>query len=148
MSEDFGLPWWFVAAALVVSAGFVALGVTLVRRTARLQAVRRRGVPVQGTVVAVRTETRRDSDGDTRRVVVPTVRWTDAAEQVHEADVDLPGAHRLSAGDRVDVLYDPQDPGFALAPGGGREAFVAVVAGFFALVGVVVAVAVVVAALR
>ena len=139
------LPGWFAVAALVVAGGFVVVGTAIVRRMRGLRVVRARAVPVTATVVGLRTETRRDSDGDTRRVVVPTVRYTDRAEQVHEVDVDLPGAYRLAVGDRVDVVYDPQDPRTALSPSGGVEVLVGVVGAFFALLGVVVGVGVLVA---
>lgn len=140
-------PVWFSLAALVVGGGFVVVGTAVFRRMRGLEAVRGRAVPVSATVVGLRTETRRNSDGDTRRVVVPTVRYTDRLEQVHEVDLDLLGASRLSQGDRVDVVYDPENPAFALAASGGSETLVGVVGAFFALLGVVIGVGALVALL-
>ena len=142
------VPGWFLAAALVVGGGFVVVGTAVVRRVRSVKGIRARAVPVQATVVSLRTERRRDSDGGTRRVVVPTVRYTDQREQVHEVEVDLPGALRLTAGERVDVLYDPQNPALALPVRGGAENLVAVVGAFFALVGAGVVAAALVALVR
>ena len=133
---------------LVVSGGFVVVGTAVLRRMRGLKEIRSRAVPVSATVIGVRTETRRDSEGSTRRVSIPTVRYTDQAEQVHEVDVDLLGAYRLSPGDRVDVVYDPRNPAVALSPRGGAETVVGVVGAFFALLGVVVFVAVLVSLVR
>jgi hypothetical protein len=127
----------FGGFAVVIGAGMLAVGTTLVRRMRQARVVRARALPVRAVVVGSRSAVERDMDGDRRSVVRTTVRFEDRREVTHEVEVPLANAFRGQApGSEVDVLYDPQEPTTVLMPSGGNEIVVGVAGAFFAVLGV------------
>ncbi|MGW2700883.1 DUF3592 domain-containing protein [Streptomyces sp. NPDC001340] len=96
----------FIVEALL-SAVFVGATVAMGRDAWRVHRVRRRGIRTTGIVIGIRETT--DGDGDAQ--LRPRVRYAlaDGREVTGEG-----GGHAvrspLSEGDRVELLYRPEDP--------------------------------------
>ena len=76
-------------------------------------ALYREGVTTQGHVVEIRADWRKDDEGRMRAYSYPVIEFRSSVEKQHRFTGDNTAFDSFEAGESVNVLYDPRNPGDA-----------------------------------
>jgi hypothetical protein len=97
---------------LAIGVPFLVIGARRLRRDRRL---RRIGVPAVGQVAGIEINHRRTSNGRKQRVA--RIVWWHPTSGTEQTTEDRYYDDRWTEGDRVHVIYDPEDPALAMVAG-------------------------------
>jgi hypothetical protein len=137
---------FFIVIAGLIGLGQAVIGGLVLRRVLRMSTTRKRCVRGQALVVSVRTSSSRTGDRSTQ-VRYTKVRFLDARGRSDETEVQVGTSwNRDQTGQEIDILYDTEDPTVAFPVSNSGGVFVGVIAGFFVVLGTLIVIAAVVAA--